>query len=161
VLDLYAGSGALGIEALSRGAEHVDFVETSPQTRRLIEANLRVTGLEPRASVRAFPVARAVSTLGHGYDLILADPPYEDAEARRVLEEVGGSVLTTARTILIWEHRSDFQPPLRLGRLLLRRTLRHGLTVISLYAGELAWPAEAEGAQTERVRRTRSGSRRR
>src|SRR5439155_22687236 len=85
VLDLYAGSGALGIEALSRGAESADLVDSSAAARRLIAANLQLTGLMSGATVHALPVQRAVSTLGGSYDLILAYPPYDDGSAAQIV----------------------------------------------------------------------------
>src|SRR5215470_4305509 len=83
VLDLYAGAGALGIEALSRGAEWVDFVESKPAARRLIEDNLALTGLSGRAGVHAVAAEHAIGRLHEPYDLVLADPPYADTEANR------------------------------------------------------------------------------
>lgn len=80
VLDLYAGSGALGLEALSRGAEHLLAVEKHRPTAALVEANARDLGLGDRVEVRAAPVD-VVLAGGHGagadgYHLVLADPPY-------------------------------------------------------------------------------------
>lgn len=137
VLDLYAGSGALGIEALSRGAAWADFVESSAAVRGTIKENLRLTGLVERAAVHALPADLAVSTLGRSYDLILADPPYTDVEAGRVLVNLAASPRVTDRSVLIWEHRADSDVPPRLGRFSLQRTLRHGRASVSLYTGEL------------------------
>jgi 16S rRNA (guanine966-N2)-methyltransferase len=133
VLDLYAGSGALGIEALSRGAELAAFVESNAHFRKLIEANLRLTGLDKRAVVHASPAERAVSTLPGTYDLILADPPYADPEAAHVLASIAASPRLAGPGVLVWEHRADYQPPARLGRLELDRTRSHGLAAFSLY----------------------------
>jgi 16S rRNA (guanine966-N2)-methyltransferase len=149
VLDLYAGSGALGIEALSRGAEHADFVESDPRARALIEANLRLTGLHTRATVHALRAEQAVSTLGGSYDLILADPPYADAEAARAVASIAASPRVTDSTVLVWEHRADYRPPSGLGRLRLRRTRRHGIAALSLYTGELDDRQPVQGADAE------------
>jgi 16S rRNA (guanine966-N2)-methyltransferase len=149
VLDLYAGSGALGIEALSRGAQHADFVESDARARAAVEANLRLTGLRGRAAVHALRAEQAVSTLAGSYDLILADPPYADIEAARVLANIAASARATDSTVLVWEHRSDYQPPPRLGRLRLRRTRRHGSAALSVYAGELDERRLVEGADVE------------
>jgi 16S rRNA (guanine966-N2)-methyltransferase len=100
VLDLYAGSGALGIEALSRGAERALFVDSSREACRTIGANLETLGL--RATVLCLAVERALATERGSYDLILADPPYDfDAYERlaphfaRLLADDGLAVLQT------------------------------------------------------------------
>jgi 16S rRNA (guanine(966)-N(2))-methyltransferase RsmD len=136
VLDLYAGSGALGIEALSRGAERAEFVESDARARGVIEANLRLTGLSDRAVVHAVPAERAVSTLDGSYDLILADPPYADRGAARVLATLAESPRVRDLSVLVWEHRAEVEPPPRLGRLRLQRTGRHGIAALSLYTGQ-------------------------
>jgi 16S rRNA (guanine966-N2)-methyltransferase len=77
VLDLYAGSGALGIEALSRGAAHVTFVDEDRTARAALEENLATTGLAARATVVAGPVDRFLRGVGdRRWDLALIDPPY-------------------------------------------------------------------------------------
>jgi 16S rRNA (guanine966-N2)-methyltransferase len=76
VADLYAGSGALGIEALSRGADRATFVEAAPAARAVIEANLETTGFEDRATVVARDVLDHLRSTTDRYDLVLADPPY-------------------------------------------------------------------------------------
>jgi 16S rRNA (guanine966-N2)-methyltransferase len=109
VLDLYAGSGSLGIEMLSRGAEWCDFVEHSPAAARVIRDNLRTTGFEDRAHVYVMPVARFLSMQEEAlrrkqgesarlapdwvdravqYDIILLDPPYADPTIHSTLEAV-------------------------------------------------------------------------
>lgn len=86
VLDLYAGSGALGLEAASRGASQVLLVEKSAAAARVISANIATTGLSQCsvavAGVQAW--AQAARRGGHGWDLVLADPPYDTAEAEVV-----------------------------------------------------------------------------
>jgi 16S rRNA (guanine966-N2)-methyltransferase len=78
VLDLYAGSGALGLEALSRGAARADFVEGNRSAAAIIKRNIAELGVPPaRARVHASPVERFVSHLAEGFDLIFLDPPYK------------------------------------------------------------------------------------
>src|SRR5580692_6775643 len=87
VLDLYAGTGALGIEALSRGAARATFVESARPALAALRDNLAALGLEGAARVLAMPVERAVTRLGGAFDLVLADPPYaETAHVPRVIE---------------------------------------------------------------------------
>jgi 16S rRNA (guanine966-N2)-methyltransferase len=78
VLDLFAGSGAMGIEALSRGAAQVTFVDRDIRARRAIEANLAACGLEDAAEIVATPVERFVAEVsGRRWDVALLDPPYD------------------------------------------------------------------------------------
>jgi 16S rRNA (guanine966-N2)-methyltransferase len=79
VVDLYAGTGALGIEALSRGAARATFVDSSPAAIRAIRHNLELTGLAERAAVRRLDVLRFLREPGETATLALADPPYDIA----------------------------------------------------------------------------------
>src|SRR4030042_4002360 len=78
VLDLFSGSGALGIEALSRGAGWVDFVDHAPGCCAMIKENLEKTKLIEHAHIYCCTVAKALSFLDKEYDIILMDPPYAD-----------------------------------------------------------------------------------
>lgn len=92
VLDLYAGTGALGFEALSRGAASVVFVESSARARAALEANRQALGAADRSRVLAMSVASALSKLeseGRRFDWILADPPYDLGEETRLIERLG------------------------------------------------------------------------
>ena len=88
-LDLYAGSGAVGLEALSRGAAHVLMVEADPRAARTVRANTASLGL-PGAEVRAARAERTVEgpPSGEPYDIVFLDPPYEDGVAQRVVRQV-------------------------------------------------------------------------
>jgi 16S rRNA (guanine(966)-N(2))-methyltransferase RsmD len=93
VLDLYAGSGSLGIEMLSRGAEWCDFVEQSAAVCRVIRDNLEITRLADRARVHQMPVERFLRTLHDmpelpPYDIITLDPPYADQEITSTLDTI-------------------------------------------------------------------------
>lgn len=134
VLDLYAGAGGLGIEALSRGAEHCDFVEKEAPACALIRANLRATGFEEDGQVLQMPVERAVSKLHGPYTLVLADPPYEDAGAGAVMIAIAASALVEAgSTILVLEHSSRVEPGGELGPFSLVKVRRHGDSAVSIY----------------------------
>ena len=134
VLDLYAGSGALGIEALSRGADWCDFVERDRSTCELIRENLRLTGFEDRARVHRLTAEKASEELRGPYTLVVADPPYGDSAALRVLEVLSGSTLVEkGATVLVVEHHSHHEPPKGLGPLSLTNSLRHGDSAASIY----------------------------
>ena len=121
VLDLYAGSGSLGIETLSRGAEWCDFVEQSGAVCAVIRDNLRTTGLAERAHVYRMFVARflAMQSGERGsepegraldnssrYDIILLDPPYADPEIGHMLETIARSQLVAPDGLVVIGHRT-------------------------------------------------------
>ena len=76
VLDLFAGSGALGLEAVSRGAASATFVESAPDALAALEANIGATGFNDRCRVVPGDVMKELPRLGDGYDVVLCDPPY-------------------------------------------------------------------------------------
>lgn len=133
VLDLYAGSGALGIEALSRGAAWADFVERERAACAVLRHNLAVTGFEGRAGVYCMPVDRALARLSGPYDLVLADPPYGDPRAGDALDRLAGSGLVAPGATLVYEHAARAVPPEAWGSFGLVLTRRHGDTAISIY----------------------------
>ena len=113
VLDLFAGSGQLGIEALSRGAEVAVFVERDGKTAELIRQNLATCGLSERAIVRRMSVPAALEQLMRqqkgpedGFDLVLMDPPYREASTwfRNVVELFGRSELLRPDALLVFEY---------------------------------------------------------
>ncbi len=134
VLDLYAGSGALGIEALSRGAESADFVEADARARGAIADNLRRTRLASRARVHAMRAEGAISTFRHPYDLILMDPPYNDPAAETVFRQLCESPLVGASSFVVYEHARQRPAPSECGPLKLLKTRYHGRTGVSIYA---------------------------
>jgi len=136
VLDLYAGTGALGIEALSRGDGIADFVESDPAAAQVIDVNLAVTGFAPRAKVHRLTAERAIGRLSGPYTLVLADPPYYDEGAPAAVAAVAASPLVDGGTVLVFEHHRKLAPPETLGKLRLYRSRRHGDTVVSIYTGE-------------------------
>ena len=140
VLDLFAGSGALGIEALSRGAVHADFVERDPAATRVIEANLLTTGLTDRASVHRAEVPFGLARLRTPVDLVLVDAPYAaEADLAAALSALEKSRLLQPSGAVVLEQRADAQPPDQIALLPLHRSRTHGGTRITLYLS-----AEAE-----------------
>jgi 16S rRNA (guanine966-N2)-methyltransferase len=127
VLDLFAGSGAMGLEALSRGAAHATFVESDRDAARTIDANLDKLGLH--ATVLRMDAVRALQQERRSYDLILCDPPY-DFDATRLAPLLGGRLSDDG--LLVWETSSRADPPQVPG--LRQRTSRtYGSARLTLY----------------------------
>ncbi len=133
VLDLYAGTGALGIEAVSRGMDRATFVEKDSRAAASIRENLRRTGLEGRAEIRREGVARAVDDLlehGRTYNLIFMDPPYRIAakEVEGVLSRLGVLLAPGGRVVV---ERGDAPEEVLLGEKGVTR--RYGGTVVTVF----------------------------
>lgn len=140
VLDLFAGSGAAGIEALSRGAAGAVFIEKDQGAAAVIEANLRAAGLAgPNATVIRWDVVRwlaeAQTDAGDPFDLVLVDPPYAETELMaRVLEALGrfGAPLAGDGRVVAKHFWRD-RPPEQVGRLTAERERRFGETALTFY----------------------------
>jgi 16S rRNA (guanine966-N2)-methyltransferase len=133
VLDLYAGSGALGIEALSRGAQWCDFVEQDRGACAIIRENLALAGFQDRGRVHCLPVEKALDRLEGPYSLVLMDPPYEDEQAPEVVSRLASSTLMERGSALVLEHSWRRLPPDRWGPFDLASRKRHGDTGVSIY----------------------------
>jgi 16S rRNA (guanine(966)-N(2))-methyltransferase RsmD len=135
--DGYAGSGAVGLEALSRGAEFVYFLENHRPAVRLIEQNLKSLGLEEGCEVLSLDVCAALRILeqrGAHLDIVFLDPPYKAAEEyARALPLLGESKLLTPGARVIAEHHPKQSLNDRYGALARTRSLRHGDSVLSFY----------------------------
>ena len=109
VLDLYAGTGALGLEALSRGAAHVDFVERVPAVLAVLRENIEALGVADRCRVHRGDALRFTEGLGPGaYDVAVADPPYADPAAERLVALFRG---TPFAGVLAVEHAATRAVP--------------------------------------------------
>jgi 16S rRNA (guanine966-N2)-methyltransferase len=134
VLDLYAGTGALGIEALSRGAEWCDFVERDRAMSEVIRENLRLTSFDTSSKVYPLAASRAMERLAGTYTLVLADPPYADSDARGILDDFARSELVDPEnTTIVLEHGARDEPAGDLGPFHLHKVLRHGDSAVSIY----------------------------
>ncbi len=136
ILDLYSGSGALGIEALSRGAGWVDFVERNPKACDIIKGNLEATRLKEQAHVYCASVAKALGFLDKEYDIILIDPPYSDATINDILTELAATRLVRQDTKVVVTHSPHFSLKPGYGQLRLVKEHRHGDSCIALYQKE-------------------------
>ena len=133
VLDLFAGSGAGGIEALSRGAAHCDFVEHDAGAARVIEENLRETGLAGSGAVRRADVLAFLAESIGPYGLVLVDPPYGDPVMLAVLERLGGMAGLIPGATVVAKHFWRDSLPERAGRLVRVGGRRFGETALTIY----------------------------
>ena len=105
VLDLYACTGALGIEAMSRGATQCEFVERSSRNCRLISKNLGIMELNSKGEVHQAEVFKFLKHSQGGYDIVFLDPPFELDEWQDVMKEVGKIGLVNNGGTVVAEHR--------------------------------------------------------
>ena len=135
VLDLYAGSGALGLEALSRGARRVVFVESARPALQAIRTNVEALDMGSCVEIRALPVQRALKELAGlapRFDLIVIDPPYADVRTSDFGEILAGAAaLLTPGGVLLLEHAAEDEPTS--PALSLDRRRRHGDTMLSVF----------------------------
>jgi 16S rRNA (guanine966-N2)-methyltransferase len=131
VLDLYAGTGALGIEALSRGAAHATFVEAARRPRAVLERNLAELGLTSRGRVVAGSAASAAAFASGPFDLVLCDPPYGTPLAPLARAAAGA---LAPGGVLVLEHAAGDPAPEPPESLALWKARRYGGTTLTLYA---------------------------
>lgn len=132
VLDGYAGTGAVGIEALSRGASHVTFVDSDRRAIDLVQANLRHCGLEEGYAIIRVEFARVGPRLdATPFDIISLTPPYGAAEMAVALTTAAG--IASATTLVIVEHAKRDPPPAQTGSLVLTRDLVSGDSALAFY----------------------------
>lgn len=136
VLDLFAGTGALGIEALSRGAAHALFVDSAPAAVRTIVENLRRTRLEALAEVRRVDVRGFLRRRSGSFGLVVADPPYrfEPRMLDRVLAELGGGgVIGPGSRVVLTRSSKSYSPVIPIDWVAERR-LCYGDAVLIVFA---------------------------
>jgi 16S rRNA (guanine966-N2)-methyltransferase len=132
VLDGYAGTGAVGIEALSRGAAHVTFVDSDRRALALVEANLGRCGVAERYAIIRVEFARAGSRLSQGaFDIVFLDPPYGGAQLGAALS--AAAAIASVETLVVVEHAKRDAPPSAAGRLTLTRDLVSGDSGLAFY----------------------------
>jgi len=150
VLDLFAGSGALGIEALSRGAARAVFVEQDAAAVRVLRANVELCDFAERARVLPMTVRRALLDLedqGERFDVAFVDPPYRSGLLAETLHILGTTALLSVNAWVVAERSSEEVPGERYGPLRLTRTRRYGKTSVDLYC--LANEVGDSGQRTE------------
>lgn len=136
-LDLYAGTGAVGIEALSRGAAEATFVESSRSAAALIQKNLKSLGIDGGFTILTISVAAALSRLPAGrprVDYVFLDPPYRmQQEYGQTLDQLARAEAVKSQAIVIAEHDRRFDPGEGSERLRRYRKLSQGDAVLSFY----------------------------
>ncbi|MFC1941087.1 16S rRNA (guanine(966)-N(2))-methyltransferase RsmD [Chloroflexota bacterium] len=137
VLDLFSGSGAMGIEALSRGAGWVDFVERVAKCCAIIRENLEKTKLAAQAHVYCCSVAKAFSFLDKEYNIILMDPPYSNSSIGNLIAQLATSKLVGADTTVVVTHSPHLSLNSTCGTLNLIKEHRHGDSCIGVYRKEV------------------------
>ncbi|MBI5378913.1 MAG: 16S rRNA (guanine(966)-N(2))-methyltransferase RsmD [Nitrospirae bacterium] len=133
VLDLCAGTGSVGLEALSRGALEVTFVDRHPAALRLIRTNLESLGYRDRAQVRCAQADRFLRRCRRRFQVIFLDLPYGAAEMDPLLRLLGQGIRLEEDGLLVVEHSRRQSLPSACGNLVRFRSVRHGDTLITLY----------------------------
>jgi 16S rRNA (guanine(966)-N(2))-methyltransferase RsmD len=138
VIDGYAGSGAVGIEAMSRGAAHVTFVEQDRRAVALIEENLRTCRVEGGYTIHRGDVATVLPSLGsNAFDLILLDPPYDIATMTPVLDASAGALASGGLVVLEHATRREPEPVAVLEPV---RRVRSGDSMLTFFAHAVVAP---------------------
>lgn len=136
-LDLFAGSGSLGIEALSRGVENVIFVDRDGKAIATIKENLQTCGLLDQSEVYRNDADRALKAIMKReikFDYIFLDPPYKKQQLEHLLETIQNEELLTNNGIIVCEHSKDVVLPVEVGSLQQMKFENYGIISISIYA---------------------------
>ena len=133
VLDLFGGTGQMGIEALSRGAAHCTFVDLRKEAVGIIRENLKLTGLEGQATVVQGDALAFLTRCREKYDVIFLDPPYETELLETAIAHIARHDLLNVHGMMIAEHPADkvlpaLSAPYRMGR-----TYRYGKIAVTIY----------------------------
>ena len=136
VLDLFAGAGGVGLEALSRGAAHATFVERDARAVTALRANVEALGVGALTRVRRGDVLRELTALyraGERFDIVFLDPPYDAALVETTLQSLGGGGLLLSEGLVIAQHFTKRAPAATIGALATFRTRRFGETTLTFY----------------------------
>jgi len=139
VLDLFAGSGNLGLEALSRGADSAVFVDNSRLCAQIIKENIRKTRMDEKAQVVQSDVFRAIQDFGRQgmqFDIILLDPPYAQDFVNKTLQMIEENGIIVENGLVAVEHIESEPVPDRIGSLMKVRSKHYGDTVFSFFVRE-------------------------
>lgn len=155
-VDLFAGTGSVGLEALSHGVRHAYFIECDPRVLRVLETNIARCALPGQATVihGVLPSALTLLPTELQADMLFLDPPYASNLAELTLTALAGSRLLAPHGVVVWQHAVRHLAPSMVLGLSLWQRRRYGDTLLSLYAsshrlesdpGTSSFPASAEG----------------
>lgn len=131
ILDLFAGSGQLGIEALSRGAKNAVFVDSSSTSIKVIEQNLKASGLEKNAEVKKMDYSSFCAASRDTFDIAFLDPPYREGILLPAIKAV--LPLMSDFSTVICEHPTDVSLPDEIGGFTVTKNYRYGKIAITVY----------------------------
>ena len=129
--DLFAGSGQLGIEALSRGAKEAYFVDSAAVSIKAVRDNLKSTGLEENARVVNMPFSAFLKSTRAVFDIALLDPPYNYKIIQKALPNLVEKM--SENGVIICEHEKECVLPREIGRFQIAKQLRHSRTSVTIY----------------------------
>ena len=155
VLDLFAGTGAYGFEALSRGAKHVVFIDNSSEALLIIKKNIAQLGVFEQCLVRQQNIIAADSfkaSDGHGYfDVVFIDPPYKSGFIFPILKKAGSSDFLSPRGVIIAETNKEENLPEKEGNLILWQVRKYGSTCLWFYIKEESADDESKSCDLSRI----------
>ncbi|MBT2292568.1 16S rRNA (guanine(966)-N(2))-methyltransferase RsmD [Paenibacillus albidus] len=146
VLDLFAGTGGLGIEALSRGMERAVFVDMEPKSIETVRANLKLARLEAGAEVYRNDAGRALAAMekrGRSFDLVFLDPPYRLKHGDELMQSMVDKGLLNKEAVIVLEHESGYKYPEEIPGFTCLRQAVYGDTTVSIYRYEAAGSEES------------------
>ncbi len=135
-LDLFAGSGAVGLEALSRGARHVVFVDDNPARAAAIKRHLEEFGWAERAIVSRLTAQRFLAKVREPFDIVFVDPPYHSGQMAMMVDRISEGAIVNHGGALVLEHHSSSPADERICGFLPARRYRYGDTTLSVYEPE-------------------------
>jgi 16S rRNA (guanine(966)-N(2))-methyltransferase RsmD len=135
-LDLFGGTGGIGIEALSRGAKHVVFIDANIRSIKVLKGNLDNLNIRDNVEVFHTDYSTAIEKLykfKKHFDIIFIDPPYRVGIAQNALEEIDKNLILAQSGLIVVEHDSKDEMPNRVGKLSMYRSKQYGSTSLSFY----------------------------
>ncbi len=131
-LDAYAGSGQMGIEALSRGAKKAVFLDNSRQSCEIVKKNLEVTGLSENAVVKNTDTLSYIAGTPEKFDIVFIDPPYRTGALMQTLERI--TKVMNKGGVIICEHPADEKMPGEIQDFVLKKEYKYGKIMITVYS---------------------------